>query len=116
MNCMATADLRRAIGIVDLVAIVTVASVGADAQSAALRSEFERRGLNVPDRFDVPDRTLWEPGYAAEARRSLLETAGTVDEALAVVRPFVDPLLDGSAAGSWNPREGRWDRADSTSA
>ncbi len=101
--------------LVDLVAIVTVASVGADTQSAALRSEFERRGLTLPDRFDVPDRTLWEPGYAAEARRSLLETAGTVDEALAVVRPFVDPLLDGSAAGSWNPREGRWEYADSTS-
>jgi len=95
--------------LVDLVAIVTGASVEADAQSAALRSEFDRRELTLPARFDVPDRALWEPGYAAEARRSLLDTAQTLDEALAVVRPFVDPLLDGTAAGSWSA-SGAWRR------
>lgn len=60
--------------LVDLVAIVGGASAPAEAQGDALRSEFERRGLALPESFDVPDRSLWEPGYAAEARRSLLET------------------------------------------
>lgn len=94
--------------LVDLVAIIEVASVAAEAQAGALRSEFDRRGLSFPDHFDVPDRRLWEPGYAAEARRSLLDNAATLDEALAVVRPFIDPLLDGSAVGSWNPRTRTW--------
>lgn len=94
--------------LVDLVAIVTGASVEAAAQCVALRSEFERRGLVLPTSFDVPDRALWEPGYAAEARRSLLDTAQTLDEALAVVRPLIDPLLNGSACGSWEPESRRW--------
>ena len=53
--------------LVDLVAIVIAASIDAAAQMKALASEAERRGLTLPDRFAVPDRDLWESGYAAEA-------------------------------------------------
>lgn len=94
--------------LVDLVAIVASASVAAHAVTRALRSEADRRGLSLPDRFDVPHRQLWEAGYAAEAERSLLPTARTLDEALVRVRPFIDPILAGTAAGSWNPDDGRW--------
>ncbi len=94
--------------LVDLVAIVTEAPVDADAQNTALASEAERRGVKLPRGFDVPDRDLWERGYAAEAGRSLLPVARTLDDALAVVRPFLDPLLEGSAAGQWDPHGGRW--------
>ena len=94
--------------LVDLVAITTATSVDAIAQRTALTSEFDRRELILPTTFDIPYRTLWEPGYAAEVRRSLLDTAQTLDEALEVVRPFIDPLLNASAVGSWEPRLGRW--------
>lgn len=95
--------------LVDLVAIVTSASVRADEQTSAIRSEFIRRNLDLPGQFDVPDRALWAPGYAAEARRSLLPPrAGTLDRALEVVRPFVDPVLNGTATGTWNPGVGHW--------
>jgi hypothetical protein len=94
--------------VVDLVSIVTGASVSAGEQRAALESEFRRRGLTLPQSFDVPDRSLWEPGYAAEARRSLLIVGRTLDEALAIVHPFLDPLLDGTAAGSWSREVGAW--------
>ena len=94
--------------VVDLVSIVTGASVWAREQHAALQSEFRRRGLALPSSFDVPDRSLWEPGYAAEAGRSLLTVGQTLDEALAVVRAFLDPLLDGTAAGSWNREVRAW--------
>jgi hypothetical protein len=94
--------------LVDLVAIVTVASVEAVAQTAALVSEAKRRDVRLPRRFDVPDRGLWEPGYAAEARRSLLASAHTLDEALATISPFLDPLLDGGAVGRWDPKARRW--------
>lgn len=95
--------------LVDLVAIVNEASVAAQPQILALRSEAERRGIKLPGRFTVPDRRLWERGYAAEAGRSLLPIARTLDEALAVVGPFIDPLLDGSASGTWVPPKG-WPR------
>jgi hypothetical protein len=94
--------------LVDLVAIVIAASVEAERQMAALRSEAERRGVPLPVRFIVPDRELWKPGYAAEAQRSLLPVALTLDEALAVVSPFLDSLLDGKARGAWDPKGGRW--------
>ncbi len=94
--------------LVDLVAIVTRATVEAALQLAALRSEADRRSIDLPTAFSVPDRQLWERGYAAEARRSLLTTALTLDTALAVVTPFLDPLLDGTAGGTWDPTAGRW--------
>jgi hypothetical protein len=51
--------------LVDLVAIVTDVSVHAERQISALRSEIERRGISpFPDGFDVPDRALWDAGYA----------------------------------------------------
>jgi hypothetical protein len=94
--------------LVDLVAIVLAASVDAEPQIAALHSEAARRGIRPPEHFRVPDRGLWERGYPAEAGRSLLGTARTLDEALDVVRPFLDPLLDGTARGTWHPRNARW--------
>ena len=94
--------------LVDLVAIVAGASVQAQPQMAALASEALRRRITLPDRFDVPDRELWERGYAAEAGRSLLPIARTLDEALAFVRPCLDPLLDGTATGRWDPERRVW--------
>jgi len=97
--------------LVDLVAIVKGASVEVEAQGRALRSEFDRRRLDLPQSFDVPDRPIWEAGYAAEARRSMLPDARTLDEALAVVRPFLDPVFQGTADGSWDPKRQRWTRS-----
>ena len=94
--------------LVDLVAIVTEASVEAEAQMKALASEASRRGIVLPNQFGVPARHLWEPGYAAEAERSLLPVARTLDEALAVLGPFLNPLLAGTAVGTWDPKAGRW--------
>ncbi len=48
--------------LVDLVAIILEASVRANAQTAALTSEADRRGIALPDRFIVPDRGLWDAG------------------------------------------------------
>jgi len=94
--------------LVDLVSMIKGAAMDASAQTIALRSEEARRRITLPQRFDVPDRAAWEPGYAAEARNSLLPYATTLDEALALVRPFIDPLLDGTAVGSWDPEQSRW--------
>jgi hypothetical protein len=94
--------------LVDLVAIAIGASVDADGQLTALSAQAERRGIALPASFDVPDRALWEPNYAAEAGRSLLPVAHTLDEALAIVVPFFDPLLDGSATGRWDSARRRW--------
>lgn len=94
--------------LVDLISIVTGTSVPAEGQRAALMSEFQRRRLPLPKIFDIPDRRLWEAGYAAEARRSLLTTGRTLDEALPIVRRFIDPLLSAAASGTWDRELQEW--------
>jgi len=94
--------------LVDLVAILGVATIDAEPQSDALTSEFERRGIPLPARFSVPDRVLWESGYSKEAADSLLEVALVLDEALAVVSPFAGPLFARKAEGKWHPEECQW--------
>ncbi|MGH3401681.1 MAG: nucleotidyl transferase AbiEii/AbiGii toxin family protein [Streptosporangiaceae bacterium] len=89
--------------LVDLVAIVLVRSVEASPRIAALRSEAGRRRLELPQRLVVPDRALWETGYAAEARRSLLPSTRTLAEARTVVSRFADPLRRGCAGAGWSP-------------
>lgn len=95
--------------LVDLVAMATTVQLAADAQRRALMSEVARRDLSLPTRFDVPDRALWKAGYAAEARRAVGLPARALDEALAVVRPLLDPVLDGTAVGVWDPKRGVWE-------
>lgn len=80
----------------------------ASGQRATLVSEFQRRGLLLPETFDVPEHMLWEMGYATETRRSLLTLCRTLDEAIAFVRRFIDPLLNGSATGTWVRELGEW--------
>lgn len=98
--------------LVDLVAIATSATLAADELIEAVASEARRRNLTLPKKFDAPDRTLWEKGYAAEAARSLLSSADTLDEALAIVGPFIDPVLAGTAAGAWAPTLQVWEQSN----
>ncbi len=60
---------------------------------------------HIADKFAA----IRERGYAAEARRSLLTIGHTLDDALALVRPFIHALLDETAVGRWNPSAQRWE-------
>ena len=97
--------------LVDLIAMLGRVSVPAAPQAAALRSEASRRGISLPKDFSVPDERLWRQGYASEARRSRLTTELTLEGALVLARAFLDPLFDGTASGTWDPRRRRWELA-----
>lgn len=94
--------------LVDLVTLIDHARSSAQEQYRALASEAHRRAFVLPDRFGIPDLALWTVGYAAEARRAHLPVARTLPEALARVAPFLDPLLDRTATGSWDPHRRFW--------
>lgn len=94
--------------LIDLVAIVDRVAIAAEAQLRAMDKESQRRMLELPPTFDAFDRKLWTPGYRAEARRTIGLSALELDDALTVVRPFVDPLLDRSAVGTWSPDQHVW--------
>lgn len=95
--------------LVDLVRLTAYANVAADAQRRALVSEANRRELTLPSRLDVPDRALWKTGYAAEARRAITSIAANVDDALAEVRQYLDPVLADTASGVWHPDSRTWE-------
>ena len=95
--------------LVDLIAILAQVSIPAAAQAAALRSEAGRRDITLPKEFSVPDERMWKPGYASEAKRSHLTKELTLEGALVLARAFLDPLLDGTASGRWNPKRRRWE-------
>jgi hypothetical protein len=94
--------------LVDLVAIASAAQIGAETQIVALRSETKRRSIELPIAFTVPDHETWKRGYEAEAGRSLLEVAATLEQALELMERFADPVLDGSARGTWDPGGATW--------
>ena len=94
--------------LVDLVAISARGTVDAALQMRALAKEAHRRNLTLPAAFDVPDRALWQTGYRAEAKRTRGLNAADLDAALTVLRPMLDPLLDGTAIGVWDPSAARW--------
>jgi hypothetical protein len=94
--------------LIDLVAISGRVTVEADLQKQALAKEACRRNLHLPTTFDVPDRTLWERGYRSEARRTVGLEARNLVAALRAVRPFLDPLLGGTASGSWDHETQAW--------
>lgn len=85
----------------------SAATVEAEGQIAALHSEAERRSIELPTAFAVPSREVWKR-YEAEAARSLLEMAPTLEEALDLMACFADPLLNGSARGAWDPSAATW--------
>jgi hypothetical protein len=94
--------------LIDLIAICRRATIDADLQKRALTLEGVRRSLELPVAFDVPDRAMWDRGYRAEARRTVGFDAVDLETALTSLRPFLDPLLDGSATGSWSPATRAW--------
>lgn len=80
--------------LIDLAALVVSVRVTAGGQRVAVLSEMERRGLQLTDRFTVPDREVWEGGFARAVRRAVESPAKTLDEALAIVGPFINPILE----------------------
>jgi hypothetical protein len=94
--------------LVDLALIARTQKVAADAAILAVRVGAPHRGLSLPARFAVPDLEVWRRGYPAKAR----EVPGVVpdfDAAVRLVASFLDPVLDGTARGAWNPMTARWE-------
>ena len=73
------------------------------------RLHFAAFDVHTESRAELVD-LLKHPNewYAREARRAVTPIAATLAEALAIVRPFLDPLLDNTAAGAWDPAQQTW--------
>jgi hypothetical protein len=76
-------------------------------QEAELRRQ---RGvdLKLPKNFEVPG-TAWHDRYPVAAALVIgLQGCRTFSEAAQAAEVFLNPLLDGSVRGKWDPSEGAW--------
>ncbi len=74
----------------------------------ALQSERTRRNLILPTAFPLPAAPGWRQGYQTSARdaRNIVET--NLERGLETVRRFINPVLDGTATGVWDPELLEW--------
>ncbi|WP_280232420.1 nucleotidyl transferase AbiEii/AbiGii toxin family protein [Nocardia cyriacigeorgica] len=96
--------------LVDLHLIIARFPIDAAATTAALRLQQQRRAnLALPLSVASPG-PQWAVGYRTEARNAKLDPRlHALDEALAALAVFLDPLLDGTrSAGTWNPLAQGW--------
>ncbi|MCA2203306.1 nucleotidyl transferase AbiEii/AbiGii toxin family protein [Streptomyces griseoincarnatus] len=97
----------------DLLLISQQETVSGQAVCQALQREAERRrslGTKVvlPATFEAPGSD-WHVGYPEQAAIVLgLRGCSTFDEAATAAEAFINPMLNGTAHGLWNPRQGAW--------
>ncbi|MEU4289457.1 nucleotidyl transferase AbiEii/AbiGii toxin family protein [Kribbella sp. NPDC026596] len=95
--------------LVDLVIIVTHEAIDAMRATEALNDEAKRRELNLPHKLVAPSEH-WEAGYARTASGTMLTPElRTIDSALETVARCMEPILGGTAEGTWNPASMRWE-------
>ncbi|MQA13098.1 MAG: hypothetical protein GEV09_02720 [Pseudonocardiaceae bacterium] len=91
----------------DLATFARTATVDAHALTHALRSEADRRGVQLPDKLAVPDPS-WGPGYAQVTRDNPRLADRDLNQALATAAALLDPVLEATAAGTWDPDRRIW--------
>ncbi|MGA7704824.1 MAG: nucleotidyl transferase AbiEii/AbiGii toxin family protein [Solirubrobacteraceae bacterium] len=96
----------------DLVVFAHTATVDATALTTGLSSEAERRGLALPSRIAAPTGRDWPRGYVGVARDVPHMRERDLSTALETVGLFIDPVLTGTARGSWDPATLRWRDGD----
>lgn len=92
----------------DLAVIAHTQHVDAEALRTALASESSRRGIELPAAFSAPDAAGWRTGYARVAKDVPNLAERDLEAALVTVKRFLDPVLRGTATGSWRPDRQDW--------
>jgi hypothetical protein len=94
--------------LVDLVLIAHSQQVRANELAVAFASERLRRDLSRVYELAVPDEALWRTGYSTVARDVPGVAEKTLTDALSLAKRFVDPVLTGTATGTWKPEALAW--------
>jgi hypothetical protein len=97
---------------VDLVLLARSQRPHADELRRAIRYQTAFRGIDLPAEFSSPG-PLWPAGYEAKAAEVTdLGVLGRFDRALTLVKRFLDPVLNGTAVGEWDPARSTWTGVD----
>jgi predicted nucleotidyltransferase component of viral defense system len=94
--------------LVDLVLIATTNELDAVLTIRALQGETARRGCTLPAQIEDPGPE-WQASYARIARESNLpKELQALDGALEAAGACLNPIMAGTATGTWNPDTKRW--------
>lgn len=93
--------------LVDLVVIATQSSLDGETLNKAITFETNRRDLVPIKKFSVPED--WGKRYAAEAKRApACAQYPHIDDALTLMKLFIDPALKPEHLGTWHPNNLKW--------
>lgn len=92
----------------DLAVIARTQPVDATALHTALASESDRRGMELPPALSAPEAPGWRTGYARVAKDVPDLAERDLDAAMVTVKRFLDPILGGTATGTWRPDQQDW--------
>jgi predicted nucleotidyltransferase component of viral defense system len=99
--------------LVDLVLIATTNELDAAFTLQAIKGETARRGCTLPTQIEDPGAE-WRLSYPRVARDVSLPTPlRSLDGALDAVGTCLNPVLAGTATGTWQPDSRRWDERPS---
>lgn len=95
--------------LVDLATIAITQRLTAHELHIAIHHELLGQRLPLPDQFAVPDPEAWRIGYVRQAQ-GLPHLRGVgFDEAFALVKAMIDPILAGRRDGVWRPEARCWE-------
>ncbi len=94
--------------LVDIVVLAVTHDIDGSALGTAIATEIRRRRMGPFEQLDVP--ADWGPAYSKMARKiPYCVGLESIDAASSVVSAFIDPALDGTAAGqTWSSDEHVW--------
>lgn len=95
--------------LVDLVTISLSQPLAARDVNTAIHDELGRQGLAVPAEFAVPDAEAWEIAYRTYAQGLPHLLGIDFEQAVALVKAFLEPVLGGLRDGCWRPEHRAWE-------
>ena len=94
----------------DLLVIAEFSFLDPTRLQTALKAVFENRDSHeLPVKLPAPP-DWWERGMSRIMGE--MDRVDTLEEVYARASGFLDPILEGSVDGRWNPVEWTWDRAE----
>jgi Nucleotidyl transferase AbiEii toxin, Type IV TA system len=89
--------------LVDITIIATTQRIDSAPLRTAVISELAYRNISMPETFTVPS-TAWRNGYETLVKNLPRTNApATLQDALAIAGALLNPILNGTADGQWNP-------------
>ncbi len=95
--------------LVDLATIAMTQRLAAQDLHTAIGYELHQQDLSIPNEYTVPAPDAWKVGYTEQAHGLANLRDIDFEQAVALVKALLDPVLRGRREGSWRPERRAWE-------